>query len=356
MKSNQGEILHLNELYKGRKAYHGELHDHAATGGTSDGKTDLATWREDLKALNLDFAAILDHKQVRHMYLPEWEDGLFIGGTEPGTIINEVDENGKVIKKNKMHFNMVFAGPNPLEELLSEFEEFHFTGGPEGHFVYSEFSRKRFIEIIDSVKAHGGFFVHPHPKQVMVSDEPLDYWFEDETGIEIFYGDMANQDTRNNYELYKQLLALGKRVWCSAGGDGHNKASDKAISTIYAEQHKNSSYISHLREGDFICGSVGIRMCIGDTKMGGKCGFGGQKLTFCIDDFHSSVVFPDHEYHAELLDDKGVVLSAKVKCDEPSYFTVDVDDDRRFYRAEVFDDSRELRIAIGNPIWNEKYL
>ena len=59
------ENAHLLALYQGRQVYHGEMHDHSASGGTSDGKCTLAHWREQLGALKMDFAAILDHRQIR---------------------------------------------------------------------------------------------------------------------------------------------------------------------------------------------------------------------------------------------------------------------------------------------------
>ena len=112
------EITRLETLYRSCRAYHGELHDHSASGGTSDGKCTLAEWTEEMAALHMDFAAILDHRQVRHMYLPEWKDGLFIGGSEPGTKIDDSHAEGKY-----MHYNMLFTGPEPLEALLAEFDD-----------------------------------------------------------------------------------------------------------------------------------------------------------------------------------------------------------------------------------------
>lgn len=35
------DIAFLDKAYEGRAAYHGEFHDHADTGGTSDGKQNL---------------------------------------------------------------------------------------------------------------------------------------------------------------------------------------------------------------------------------------------------------------------------------------------------------------------------
>ena len=42
MIATQEEILHLESLYANRVAFHGELHDHSDTGGTSDG---VLPWR-----------------------------------------------------------------------------------------------------------------------------------------------------------------------------------------------------------------------------------------------------------------------------------------------------------------------
>ena len=346
MLATETEKLHLEELYKERTPYYGELHDHGATGGTSDGKRSLEHWKGAMEALHMDFAAILDHRQVRHMYLPEWEDGLFIGGSEPGTAILD-----STAEKPNVHYNMVFTGPAPLEQLLAEFEEYEFTGGPEGHFVYPRFTRERFGQLIDRVKELGGFFVHPHPKQLMQSEDPTQYWFRDETGIEVFYESMDSQATADNYQLWTDLLACGKRVWACAGGDGHACASDQALTTIYAEDHANAAYLPHLREGDFVCGPVGIRMCMGSTKMGGTRSFTGEKLLFSVGDFHVSVKNPEHTYRVDVLDDTGVVYSEAIDCNETQYFALETKP-CKFYRVEVFDTTRNLRIAIGNPIWN----
>ena len=162
MIATQTERQLLDQLYAGRTAFHGELHDHADTGGTSDGGRTLPQWKSAMEALNMDFAAILDHKQVRHMYEPEWEDGLFLCGTEPSAIISDSKAEYK-----EVHYNMLFDSPAPLEQLLSEFPEYGFTGGREGHFGYPAFTRERFCQLIDAVKAKGGFFVHPHPKQLL---------------------------------------------------------------------------------------------------------------------------------------------------------------------------------------------
>ena len=349
MRSNANDISHIDNLYKGRRAYHGELHDHSASGGTSDGMRSLEHWRGAMEALKMDFAAILDHKQVRHMYIPQWEDGLFIGGTEPGTVITDADA-----EKKSVHYNMIFENAEPLMELLSEFPEYEFTGGPEGHFEYPDFTRARFCELIDAVFEKGGFFVHPHPKQLMKSDDPLQYWFRDGMGIEVIYDNLEDQRTAANYKLWCDLLALGKKTYATAGCDRHSCCDDTALTTIYSEEKRNASYIKHLCEGDFVCGPVGIKMCIGDGRMGSTVCFNGQRLTVSVSDFHRSVYVPEHVYRIDLINDNGVVESAEFNCTEPIYLSIDTDNKSAFYRAEVIDVNRDLRIAIGNPIWNKE--
>jgi len=342
--ATQQDIDHLESLYAGRKPYHGELHDHAKTGGTSDGRCTLELWRREMEWLEMDFAGILDHRQVHHMYLPAWEDGIFIGGTEPGTTF--LDSKAKV---PKIHYLLIFEGPKPLEELLTEFPEFRFK---DGFYKDPDFTLARFRELIEAVKAKGGFFVHPHPKQVMVSDDPLDFWFADETGIEVFVNGINSDFTKENYPLWLALLKAGKRVWATAGTDFHRAPYTDDLTTIYAESRSNKAYISHLREGDAVCGFAGIRMTMGDTKMGGKCDFAGKRLVFSVGDFHKSILRPGHQYRADLLSDKGEVFRHFVTPGEMLYFAIDADPDCKYYWVEVHDDTQKLRIAIGNPVWN----
>lgn len=341
-------IEKLEKLYKDCRAYHGEMHDHSNSGGTSDGKQPLSIWIKKLEELKMDFAAILDHRQIRHMYQPEWKDGLFIAGTEPGTSI--VDSKAEV---QSLHYNIILPERDLLAPLLASFPEYEFTGGIEGHFVYPTFTTARFRELIQAIKDRGGMFVHPHPTIVMKSDDPLDYWFCDETGIEVFYNSMDSEITKANYELWCKLLKAGKRVWACAGCDEHNQPSDKALTTIYAEEKTGACFLKHLSKGDFTCGPVGIRMCIGETVTGGHCTFGQDKLVIAVSDFHESVHNPQHSYRLDLLNDRGLVCSQKIECDQTFIYTMETEE-CAFYRAELFDETLDLRIAIGNPIWNNQ--
>lgn len=348
MKANEQDLMLLDNIYRERQLYQGELHDHASTGGTSDGKRTLEHWKGAMEAQEMDFAAILDHRQVRHMYLPEWDNSIFIGGTEPGGHIKS-DEGEDL---GVTHYNMIFSDPKQLEGLLEEFPEYEFTGGPEGHFRYRSFTKTRFGQLIDAVKRRGGFFVIPHPKQVTYGQEPLDYWFRDGVGIEVTYVSLTSEHTKKNYEVWRGLLDAGKRMWVCAGGDKHACAHDWALTSIYAEEQDSASYIKHLRVGDFTAGPVGIKMCMGDTPMGGCCDFKGQRLVIGVEKFHKSVRNPEHQYRLDLWDDKGIVYSQEISCEEPTYIAMDAQD-CRYYRTEVYDVTRDLRLALGNPIWND---
>ncbi len=356
MKDNMNHVATGNEkqrleaAYKGRKVFHGELHDHSNSGGTSDGHCTLDVWKKEMAELKMDFAAILDHRQVRHMYLPEWDDTLFICGTEPGTSITDSHAS-----KKSLHYNMLFPNSAALEKVLAAFPEYNFEGGPEGHFKYPPFTRERFGELMDAVRDNGGFFVIPHPRQIMETEDVMDFWYRDHSGIEVFYMDLDDKASLDNYPIWEELLQRGKKVWVCAGGDKHEHPKTGALTTIYAEEQRGSAYIPHLRCGDFTSGNAGIRMVLGDTLMGGETPFvKDEKLLLSVGDFHESVAFAGHEYSMVLLDDKGVVFKSAVSPDAMQYFAFPVSETARWLRAEIFDETRKLRIAMGNPIWNSR--
>ena len=346
--ANEEDVRLLEEAYRGRRAFHGELHDHSNSGGTSDGHCTLDEWKVMLAEKKMDFAAILDHRQVRHMYLPEWDGTLFLCGSEPGTSISDSRAPGP-----SLHYNMLVPGPAELEAILAEFPEFEFTGGPEGHFRYPSFTTERFGELMDAVKAKGGLFVLPHPKQIMRSDDPADFWFRDYTGIEAIYMALDSDATAADSPLWFDLLRMGRRVWACAGGDLHGQATDGALTTVYAEEKRNTALLSVLRTGDFTAGSAGVRMRMGDSLAGGHTDFAGKRLILSAGDFHGSVVKEGHAYRLDLLAGDEKVFSAPVDCGKPSYFALDADPSVPFYRAEVWDETENLRLALGNPVWND---
>lgn len=341
----------LTALYDGCTAYHGEAHDHSDSGRRSDGKVNLSGWKDGMHALGMDFATLVDHRQTDHMYHAEWDDTMFIGGSEAMTYITDLG-----IPDNKLHYNMIFSDVQSFEAVLNEFSyEFVFANGI---FEYQPFTKAQFQKLIASIKEHGGMFVLVHPKSegYIKSDDPLMYWFDDWTGIEVWYSykdrDMNAEVNQKNYKLWTDLLAAGKYVWATAGHDQHKQPSTKSLTTVYAEEKNAASFLSHMRVGDSTCGAIGIRMAIGDTKTGGQTDFAGKRLSLCIADFHKSVD-PSHSYRMDLYDDTGVIASQEISVGGENWFALDADETANFYRAEVYDVTNGVIVAIGNPIWNQ---
>ena len=88
--------------------------------------------------------------------------------------------------------------------------------------------------------------------------------------------------------------------------------------------------------------------------MGGMCDFDGKRCVIATDNFHRSVKNPEHTFRLDVISDRGVEFSEEIPCTEAAYFAFDTED-RKFYRTEITDVNQNLRIAIGNPIWNAKY-
>lgn len=361
--ATETDIALLAALYNGRTAFHGELHDHSDSGGTSDGKQPLSIWNITMPSLGMDYAAILDHKQILHMYLDEWDPEVFIGGSEAATTITD-----RPVGSNKFHYNMVFAEPEGLLNVITSFPEYNYREwsdadregcGGQMHFGYPNMSAARFNEVIDAVKANGGLFVIPHPcsTNAEVPENAMDLYFQDYVGYEVFYGcamaDSKNWKTEANYKLWTDMLASGVRVWCSSGNDNHYFPQAKCLSTVYSEEKNASSHITHLRVGDFTAGPVGVQMCVGNTPMGATGAFAGQRLVFRVGDFHKDLAFEQVTFRVTLMDDKGVVFTEEMNGTEVMTFAIDADENAKFYRVEVYDITKDKLTALGNPIWNK---
>ena len=355
------DVLALNNSYAALQPYYGELHDHAATGGTSDGKQTLDVWKSELNRLNMDFATIVDHRQSLHMYLEDWDNTIFIGGSEAACTVK--DRTGV-----RLHYNMIFADPAGLEAVVSAFSEFNYRQwteedregcGGQWHFDYPSFTAERFSEVCEAVYANGGFvaLVHPKADGYIDSENPADAYFHDGTAIEVFYTYYANRDSsicKKNYKLWTDMLAAGYKVYASAGNDEHNMPSDKAVSVIYSAERSAASWVEQLRNGTFVAGGAGIRMTVGETLMGGTTAFAGQRLRLSVGDLHGSVYDATHTYRVDVITDAGVVYSQEISGSDTHYIALDADETAAFYRVELYDVTADSLVALGNPIWNEK--
>lgn len=354
--ATEEEIAHLESMYAGRTPYYGEMHDHSDSGGRSDGNVDLASWKLMMGMLEVDFAVIVDHKQARHMFLPEWDEAVFVGGSEAQNIVGDYDH----LESPNFHCNYIFADGETLMKFFEETPEFQFQNpddDPLTAFVpyYPSLAKARITEMAERVRELGGLFVHVHPmhKGYLDSGDPTDYWFADWTGLEVlntYRSDRDGPNTQNNYKLWRELLYSGKRIWATTGNDEHRMPSDKALSTVYATERQAASYLERMAVGDFTAGPVGVRMCIGDTLTGSEGSFDGQRLVIAVGDFHKSVKDEKHTYTMELYAREEKIFSAPVSCTETTYFAFDAED-HPYYRVVIIDETSGSIIAYGNPIW-----
>lgn len=357
--ASEAEIEYLNSLYAGETAYYGDLHGHPGGGIIEDGKVDMSIWVADRTTIGVDFYTAMNHKQVAHMYDDGWDDTVLIGGSEPATTVTK--DGAKI----SVHYNMIVPNPEALIEVLGLFPEFGYTGGTDdialnmGTFGYPKFTYERFNELISAIKERGGTVVNVHPKQQHTSDNPLDYYYQDYMGLEVFYSyddkNIHGKDSKANYDLWCDLLALGKRVWATAGSDSHGAPVNTGLTTLYASEALNTKYVEKLVCGNFAPGYAGIRMAIGDTEMGGHTDFAGKKLIFSVGDIHELYLSETRAYTVNVITDQGVVYSTVIDGTKTNYFSLDADENAAFYRIEVVDE--ELQglpiVGLGNPIWND---
>lgn len=364
--AESADIEKLLALYGDREVRYGEMHDHTNTGPKADGYYSVAEWKEKMAQIGMDFATIVDHRQSVHMYDEAWDSSMFVGGSEPSTRITD----HVVIENNNFHYNMIFADAADLETVFKSFSGYKYqeqADGNGGTVVTYWLKRQEFLDMAAMVRELGGFFVAVHPKYAgyIVSDDPLHYYYGEYTGIEITTGtggNMAYEENEKAYQLWLDLLDMGKKVYATAGSDFHKLPNASALTTLYCDERDAQAYVDLFRSGDFAPGWVGLRMAIGDTTMGGTTSFDGQRLVFSVGDMYDVEVndsysdsycyLEDHVYSVQLYDDGGLLMESIVDPSEMNYFAVDADPDAKFYRIVVWDLTENTRVAVGNPIWN----
>jgi hypothetical protein len=261
--------------------------------------------------------------------------------------------------------NLIFSDPAQLEALISSGHP-QFTNvatAPEGWsgltFKAGACSKQDIRDLVVLVQELGGFFAHVHPKWVgyVDSDDPLDYYFGEYTGIEVMCASSGAYDSRhkynvNAYNLWVDLLELGKKVYATYGNDDHNNPTTYALSAYYTETKDASEYLQYMRAGDFTPGWVGVRMLVGDTKMGGTTDFEGQRLVIAAGEMFADKYDASHKYVIQLYDDGGLLLESELNPSEMNYYALDADPDAKFYRVLIWDTTIGAHVAVGNPIWN----
>lgn len=340
----------LERHYAGKRAYYGDLHVHTQCGGTSDGTYPMEKWVAEMDRLKLDFAAVVDHRQMRGYFLPEWSEERFMIGTEPATRLQDLRAGRS--GQNELHYLMLFPHKYSLAMVLANFPEFRFHGDElTGRFRYPDFTRERMAELSAYVQSIGGILVHAHPKVMMASDDPLDYDLGEGTFIETIYGNPESTASLKDYQLWEKLLALGKRIRISGGSDTHGGVSNRAVSTFYTAERSGNTFFEQMRSGDFTVGAFGLQMLIGDTPMGTSVAYRDDLILALRagDPFRPTFSAGD-AYELRILTDRGVAYASTWDGEAPQRVALQVER-RAFYRAEIFDLTKGCRVAIGNPIW-----
>ncbi|MBR3806308.1 MAG: hypothetical protein IKJ13_05690 [Clostridia bacterium] len=342
----------LDKMYAGRKAFYGDFHAHAATGGTSDGKTTLDEWKREMDKLGMDFVGILDHRQVRHMYLTEFDPKYFLYGTEPAAIITDEP-------MLDFHYLMIFEDRDTLRDvILPKNSKYEFTGGTEGHFQYKKYERAEFEnDIIKLVSENGGTIVFAHPKLLMTSDNPEDYVLRGCRNMETIYSvddnDALCEHTVEYYKLWCGVLANGHRICTTATSDCHGAPKNEGVNTVYTTERLGCRFVEKLKTGDLNAGFIGIKMCITDdantAPVGGDINYSEElRILIKIDDVHSLKFDKNEAYRVDVISSEGLAYTAPLTIP----FALSLKPEKRdFYRVEVIRERDGSPCAIGNPIW-----
>ena len=370
--ATQADQAALNAAYAGKTLKYGDFHGHTSTAG-ADGKNSLAEWLQEIERLRIDFATVVDHQQSIHMRTEEFKEDVFIGGSEPGMLLKD-----SKAEYAQFDFSMVFADPSAFEGLLDKWSAtFRPYQDPEypGYRFYSVYGNygltvEQYKQLVQDVYQAGGIIILVHPKQkgYLTSDDPLDYYFgensclEINTGLKLSNGDGGNMCAPSNekaYRLWVDLLYLGKKVWATAGSDQHRLIDASGLNAVYTAEDHRDHYIAALRAGNTAPGWVGIRMNIGNAVMGGQTDFTGKRLVFSVGDIYTSdaqekepVYQAGHKYRVELYDESGLLMDYPIDPAQMNYFALDCDANAKLYRVVVWDDTANTRVGVSNPIWN----
>lgn len=386
--AEDADIENLLAAYSDLVAKYGEMHNHTSAGLTADGRKTLAQWKTRMVELGMDFATIVDHKQVAHMYHKDWQTEpteewpvVFVGGSEPATTVSGLN----VATQGTMHYNMITGDPQKLVDLVKTIEEltgknFYSEGVPYADadwgtngknnknkdFIYTDYNepdglldriyypkwtKTEFDTMVKTFYDAGGLIVEVHPDypSYIKSEDPMDYCFSENAGsadaaamgFEIHTGNYGYNPSRiyneQAYQLWLDMLEAGKKVYATYGDDSHRLPTAVALTTIYAPDGANAEYyMQKMHEGNFAPGWVGIRMTVGDTQMGGTADtFDGQRLVFSIGDMYQANDF------SRLYLDKSQVQQTMTW--EPGY------DPSCTYTVRLYDDGGLLQESEVNP-------
>lgn len=358
--ASQEDIEKLESLYQGLQVVYGDTHGHSASSSNSDGKKSFAEWKAHMEEKQIDFVTIVDHRQSIHMKRDDWDPSVFLGGSEPGLNVTEV----QVETRNNIDYSMIFTDVEKFETHLKKYMIEYQYNENTGLFVSGmKVNHAKIAEIIQSIKDLGGMFVYVHPYHVTPEYggyyDPVDVqdrFFADGTGFEVRNQIAESYDPKQNTDAYDgwvQLINTGKQLWATHGSDCHSELPHViSLNAFYAADKKAETSFEQMKKGNFTAGPVGIRIAVGDTVTGSKGSFEGKRVVMAVGDFHPQIVEDGHTYRVDVYDDQGLIFSQEISTTEMNYFAFDADASRKLYRADVVDATTGTMIATGNPVWN----
>ena len=353
--TDKADFIALDVRYEGKRAYRADQHMHTDCGGTSDGTYPMNKWVAEMDRLGIDFVFVVDHRQMRGFFLPEWDTDRFVYGTEPGGSISNLKAARKGSGTSAFHYNMIFRNKYDLALVLANFPEFKFKGDElTGKFGYPGFTRERFDELVAYIHKIGGMVVHPHPTDVMSSTDPSDYSFGEHTYFETLYATYSYKGSFRNYDMWVRMLDAGLHVYTAGGTDTHSAPSNKVVSTMYCKERTGTAAFDCMKSGDYTVGAFGMKMCIDGKPMGSELVYrDGMKLTLRVDDLFMPTHSDGTAYELRVYTDQGLAYAAMFDGKQPQALSLEVQK-RRYYRAEVYDLTHNCRVTVGNPIWLDK--
>ena len=338
----------LDCLYGDRSARFGDMHAHTDSGGKSDGATPLAEYIQQIKGFGLDFAAVLDHKQIRHAYLPEWDNDLLLCGSE---FAAQIKQEGRPSRAKSLHYAMVMRRREDFFLLMKAFPEFKYTGGTDGYCGYPTFTYERFMSLVEFIHNLGGTISNAHPKQQMASDDPMMYYFGEHAKLETVYVRADSFATGQNVRLWESLLKMGKRVHTWGDSDTHAAAKNTALTSVYTNNKTPAEVLDAVRDGDCTAGCIGIQMSIDCTRMGSSLPYRkGQKLAIRVADYYRQGMKDNTVYCLKVYTDKGLAYASEFSGTQPQELVLPVEQ-RMYYRVEITNESDNHYVAVSNPIW-----
>lgn len=216
---------------------------------------------------------------------------------------------------------------------------------------YASFTPERFAELGRFIYSLGGLMVHAHPKQMLSSDNPMDYYFGENVPLETILGDADAYDTWQNLGVWEALLKLGKRVHTHGDSDTHGAAKNRAITTVYATERKGAAILREVREGDCAAGAIGIKMAISGARMGSSLPYReGLTLAIQLDDYYKATMLDDTVYCLKVYTERGLAYASEFSGKQPQHLSIPVKD-RKYYRVEVTNESDGSIVSVSNPIW-----